>query len=70
MRGAAYAACVEKIRLRRMNGLGSQWLTSAIELNAIHSATTIVCPMMYCGVPKKRAVLSARRPNVSSPNAL
>ena len=32
--------------------------------------TTIVCPTMYCGVPKNRAALSARRPNASSPKVL
>src|SRR5437763_9117048 len=34
----------------------------------IQAMTTIVCPTMYCGVPKKRAAFSANRPNVSSPN--
>src|SRR6476646_7072490 len=30
--------------------------------------TTIVWPRMYCGVPKKRAACSARRPKASVPN--
>ncbi len=70
MSGAAYAAWVEKIRLSRMNGRASQWWMNAIVLKRIQSATTIVWPMMYLGVPKKRAVFSAKRPKVSSPNGL
>jgi hypothetical protein len=66
---AAYAAWVEKARLRRMNGYGSQRRLTAMALAAIHSTTTIVCPTMYCGVPKKRAAASAPRPKASSPKA-
>jgi hypothetical protein len=40
--GAAYAACVENARFRRMNGYGSQCWTIAIELSRIQTATTIV----------------------------
>jgi len=32
---------------------------TAIELSAIQIRTTIVCPTMYPGVPKKRAACSA-----------
>src|SRR6266487_816422 len=43
---------------------------SATELSAIQAMTMSVCPMMYCGVPKKRAARSAARPKGSSPKAL
>src|SRR3954469_19627926 len=52
-----------------MNGYGSQRRLTAMALAAIHSTTAIVCPTMYCGVPKKRAAASAPRPNASSPKA-
>jgi hypothetical protein len=52
-----------------MNGYGSHWRPTATELIAIQKRTTTVCPMMYCGVPKKRAVFSAIRPKESSPKA-
>src|SRR5438034_1348842 len=35
----------------------------------IQMTTMIDWPMMYCGVPKKRAMRSAKRPKGSSPNA-
>jgi hypothetical protein len=53
-----------------IQGRGSQWYTKPTELSTIQMTTTIVCPMMYCGVPKNRAVFSDRRPNASSPNGL
>jgi hypothetical protein len=56
--------------IMRMNGYGSQWLTSATELRTTHAITTSVCPTMYCGVPKKRAAPSAYWPNASRPNGL
>ncbi len=54
-----------------MYGSGSKLTSppSAAVLNAIQQRTTMVWPTMYCGVPKKRAVFSANRPNVSSPKA-
>src|SRR5437879_5100159 len=52
-----------------MNGYGSQCATIAIELSAIQTATTSDWPTMYCGVPKNRAALSARRPKASRPKA-
>src|SRR5262245_26450653 len=67
--GAAYAACVENARFKRMNGYGSQCRTTAMELTMIHTTTTIDWPMMYCGVPKNRATFSETRPKVSSPKA-
>ena len=52
-----------------MNGYGSHRRLTATALTAIQSITRMVWPKMYCGVPKKRAAASARRPNASSPNA-
>ena len=54
-----FAAWVEKARFRRMNGYGSQWRMTAIELRMIQNTTMTVWPTMYCGVPKKRAARSA-----------
>jgi hypothetical protein len=58
---------VENARFSRMNGYGSKWKTIAKPLQMIHAMTTIVCPMMYFGVPKNRAMCSAARPNASFP---
>ena len=44
--------------------------TKANALRITPAMTTIDWPMMYCGVPKKRAMRSAIRPNVSAPKAL
>jgi len=55
--------------LRRMNGYGSHWSDHASELRMIQKTTTIDWPMMYFGVPKKRAARSAPRPNASLPKA-
>ncbi len=44
--GAAYAAWVEKIRFSMMNGFGSQWWISAIELRTIQARTMSVWPRM------------------------
>src|SRR5205814_8959687 len=40
-----------------------------LELSTSQTATTIVWPTMYWGVPKNRAARSAARPNVSCPKA-
>src|SRR6185437_6874219 len=53
-----------------MNGYGSQRSPTATALSAIQTMTMMVWPRMYCGVPKKRAAASARRPKASSPKAL
>src|SRR5436309_10628280 len=50
-----------------MNGYGSQRKLIATPLSAIQAMTTSVCPMMYWGVPKKRAACSAPRPKTSGP---
>jgi hypothetical protein len=52
-----------------MYGRLSQLYAHAKELSAIHAITRIVWPRMYCGVPKKRAIRSAFRPNASVPKA-
>ena len=48
-----------------MNGYGSNFSATTATLRMIQMITTIVCPMMYRGVPKNRASRSARRPNSS-----
>ena len=53
-----------------MNGYGSHRSPTATAFSAIQMMTMSVWPRMYCGVPKKRAAASARRPNASSPKAL
>ena len=44
--------------------------STSIPFTAIQAITIPVWATMYLGVPKKRAVFSARRPKASSPNAL
>jgi hypothetical protein len=39
-----------------MNGWGSHRPANANALRITHAMTTIDCPMMYCDVPKKRAM--------------
>src|SRR5689334_15241744 len=53
-----------------MKGYGSQRRLTAAAFSAIQTMTSTVWTAMYCGVPKKRAAASARRPNASSPKAL
>ena len=52
-----------------MNGYGSQRRVTAAAFTITQMITTTVCPRMYCGVPKKRAILSAIAPNLSAPKA-
>src|SRR6266536_2099916 len=66
MSGAAYAAWVEKARLSRMNGYGSQWLTRPMVLSAIQPMTSTVWPTRNRPVPRNRAIASENRPNASA----
>ena len=71
----------EQDQRRRIGGLGREreveqdervGIPAAGDANALRitqAMTTIDWPMMYCGVPKKRAMRSAIRPNVSTPKA-
>jgi hypothetical protein len=68
MKGAAYAACVEKARFSRMNGYGSHSKPTASELRTIQMTTTTVWPTMYLGVPKNLASFSEVCPKRSTPN--
>ena len=64
--GAAYAAWVEKARLSRMYGYGSQWWMYATELSTIQKITNTVWPTRYLPVPRNRARPSENRPNASA----
>src|SRR6266568_2168125 len=66
MSGAAYAAWVEKARLSRMNGYGSQCLARAMVLSAIQPMTSTVWPTRKRPVPRNRAIASENRPNASA----
>ena len=62
MIGAAYAAWVEKSRLSRMKGYGSQRCeTTSITFRIIHIATRAVCTMMNVHEPMPAATASAMR---------
>jgi hypothetical protein len=57
---------VEKARLSRMNGYGSQWLTMPMVLSRIQPITSTVWPNRKRPVPRNRAIASENRPNASA----
>src|ERR1700684_2586494 len=64
--GAAYAAWVEKARVSRMDGYGSQRWAYATELRMIQKMTNTVGATRYRPVPRNRASPSENRPNASA----
>src|SRR5579862_3076090 len=64
--GAAYAAWVEKAKLSRMNGYGSQCRTRPTVLSTIQTSTITVCQNRNRPVPRNRAIASENRPNASA----
>ena len=64
--GAAYAAWVEKARLSRMNGYGSQSWMNPMAFSAIQTTMNTDCPARNRPVPMNRAMASANLPNASA----
>jgi hypothetical protein len=65
MSGAAYAACVEKARLRRMNGYGSKW-NNRIVFPTIQMMTMTVWITTNVQLPRNRVTRSATRAPVEA----